>query len=73
MANRLKEIREGRDPRVEIYDLAAHLRVSVETIRRWEVGEIPTKHIASLTDYFDVTADHLLGLDRSSVAEAPAA
>lgn len=74
MPNRLKEIREDREPRVELYDLAAHLRVSVESIRRWENGEIPTKHIAPLTDYLDVSADHLLGLDHETAkTEVPAA
>lgn len=70
-ANRLKEIREGKDPVVELYDIAAHLRVSVDTVRRWDLGRtIPSKYLRSLTELLEVTSDHLLGLDRDGSVSA---
>lgn len=73
-ANRLKEIRESKDPRVEAYDIAAYLRVSVSTVSRWDGGkDIPTKHVGPLTAFLDVTADHLLGLDRQPLQSGKAA
>jgi DNA-binding transcriptional regulator YiaG len=72
--NRLKEIRESKDPKVELYDIAAFLRVSVDTVRRWDGGAlIPTKYIESLTERLEVSADHLLGLDRSESSKTGSA
>ena len=69
--NRLKEIRESSDPRIELYDIAAHLRVSTDTVRRWDGGDlIPTKYLGRLTELLGVTSDHLLGLDREPVGKA---
>lgn len=67
--SRLKEIREGKTPRLELYDVAAHLRVSVDTVRRWDDNErlIPSKYLKPLTELLGVSADHLMGLDRGDV------
>lgn len=61
--NRIKELREAGDPRVEMYDLAAYLRCSTSTVNRLEAGHIASKYIEPLAKFFRVTADHVLGLD----------
>lgn len=62
--NRIKELRESAEPKVEQYDLAAHLRCSTSTVCRLEAGHIPSKYIGPLRKRFAVSSDHLLGLDR---------
>lgn len=62
--NRIKDLREALEPKVEVYDLAAHLRCSTSTVSRLEAGHIPSKYIEPLKVRFDVSSDHLLGLDR---------
>lgn len=71
--NRVKELRQSADPKVEMYDLAAFLRCSTSTINRLEAGHIPSKYIGPLTEKFAVTADHLLGLDRIPATTGEAA
>lgn len=73
-ANRLREIREGSDPKVELYDIAAHLRISVDAVRRWErPGElIPSKHIEPLATFLGVAPGYLMGWDREPVTEKAA-
>jgi transcriptional regulator with XRE-family HTH domain len=62
--NRLAELREAMGmSRAGLADLVG---VGEHQVRRWEAGEllIPTRHLVALADHFDVTTDHLLGLDR---------
>lgn len=60
--NRLQELRE--EHAVKRHELAVELGVDPSTVYRWERGEIPTQYLEALTKRFDVTSDHLLGLDR---------
>jgi transcriptional regulator with XRE-family HTH domain len=62
--NRVKELLEGSGK--SRLDLALALGVSEDTARRLEKpGElIPSKYIGPLVEFFNVTSDHLLGLDR---------
>ncbi len=58
---RLREIRVKN--KMTLRDLAKAIDVSFSTISRWENGEItPTiTYLILLCDYFDVSADYLLG------------
>jgi DNA-binding transcriptional regulator YiaG len=73
--NRLKEIRESAEPKIELYDIAHCLRVSTDTVRRWDDNKlaIPSKYLATLIDLLGCTSDHLLGLDRQSTETPKAA
>lgn len=72
--NRLKEIRESAEPKIELYDIAHCLRVSTDTVRRWDDNKlaIPSKYLASLVDLLGCTSDHLLGLDRQPLDQGRA-
>jgi transcriptional regulator with XRE-family HTH domain len=67
--NRLLELRTARNlSRVAI---AAHLDIGEHQVRRWESGTlIPTKYLAPLSEFFGVSTDHLLGLDRDDTRAA---
>jgi len=71
--NRLTELREtaGLSPAA----LADLVGVAETQVRRWERGDvlIPTKYLAPITARLDVTADHLLGLDREPTPTVKAA
>lgn len=72
-ANRLREIREKTDK--ERYDVCAFLRVSDDTVRRWEDnrgGPIPSKYIPDLADFFEVEPAYLMGWDNEPAEEAAA-
>ena len=45
-------------------DLAAHLNVSVSTIRSWEQGKSSPSHefLVSICQLYHISADYLLGL-----------
>jgi transcriptional regulator with XRE-family HTH domain len=62
--NRLTELREVAD--LSPAGLADLVGVGETQVRRWESGDalIPTKHLPVITKRLNVTADHLLGLDR---------
>ncbi|HET7455408.1 MAG TPA: helix-turn-helix transcriptional regulator [Solirubrobacterales bacterium] len=64
--NRVKELLESSGK--SRLDLALALGVSEDTARRLErPGElIPSKYIGPMVAFFDVTADHLLGLDQEA-------
>lgn len=70
--NRLADLLEERDWHRS--RVAGVLNIGERTVYRWEVGEqdIPTKHLAALTELFGVTADYLLGLDREPTERAAA-
>jgi len=72
-ANRIRELLEAGDK--SRLDLALALGVSEDTVRRLEKPEelIPSKYIAPLTEFFSVSADHLLGLDRIPAGTGEAA
>ena len=59
---RLRELREDRH--ISQDNLALELQLSNASISNWETGkQIPTAEaIFKLADYFDVSADYLLGL-----------
>jgi transcriptional regulator with XRE-family HTH domain len=71
--NRLREIREQRG--LERYDISAELRVGDDSIRLWEDNKrlIPTKHIAPLARFLDVTPEYLMGWDREPATGKAAA
>ena len=60
-ANKLKEIRLKN--KITLRTLAKALNVNFSTISRWENGEITPSinYLILLCDYFDVSADYLLG------------
>jgi len=64
--HRVKELLEGSGKNCR--DLAVYLDVSEDTSRRLLRPDqlVPSKYIAPLTEFFDVTADYLLGLDRDN-------
>jgi transcriptional regulator with XRE-family HTH domain len=62
-SNRLAELLKANE--LKRHELAVELGVDPSTVWRWERGDIPTEYIAPLTKKFEVTSDHLLGLDRS--------
>ena len=61
----IKELRQKKGITQE--ELAEALRVSVQTVSRWEnsVNVPDLAMLPELTAYFNVTADYLLGLERS--------
>lgn len=58
---RLKELREKN--KVTLRDLGKAIDVNYSTISRWENDEISPSldNIIKLCDFFDVSADYLLG------------
>lgn len=67
--NRLREIREQTGK--ERYDICAYLRVSDDTVRRWEDnrgGPIPSKYIPALAAFLEVDTAFLMGWDRAEAA-----
>lgn len=61
IADRIKELRNLK--RISQNELAKHLQVSQQTIGAWEVGrtEPSIEFTNKMADYFDVSADYLLG------------
>ena len=61
----IKELRQRRGVTQE--ELSAALRVSVQTVSRWEngVNAPDLSMLPQLAVYFGVTTDHLLGWERS--------
>jgi transcriptional regulator with XRE-family HTH domain len=71
--NRLAELMAAN--RVSRQELAVQLGITEDRIRQLEKPEtlIPSRYIQTLTIKFNVSADHLLGLDRESSATKAAA
>lgn len=59
--NRLKELRSEK--RISQHALALEIKYSQQVISNWETGDAePTASaIVAVADYFDVSADYLLG------------
>jgi DNA-binding transcriptional regulator YiaG len=72
---RLTELRKQK--RLELYDVAALLRITEGQVRRYENGQsvIPTLRARILAEHFGVTVEHLMGWDREPepTEERPAA
>lgn len=62
-ANRLKDLRMARH--ISQKDFAKRLGVSQQTVASWEVGrtEPANDFLKDIADYFNVSADYLLGRD----------
>ena len=71
IAERIKELRNLK--KISQNELAKHLQVSQQTIGAWEVGrtEPSIEFTNKMADYFNVTADYLLG--RTNVKSAHSA
>ncbi|HWF25205.1 MAG TPA: helix-turn-helix transcriptional regulator [Solirubrobacteraceae bacterium] len=67
--NRLREFRQSR-PEVELYDLAARLRVAVSTIHRWETGASPVPDWVKLelAEFYGVSPAYLMGWPEDAAA-----
>ena len=65
MIDRLKNLRNSR--RLSQKDFAQALDVSQQTVASWENGRTEPSNAAltAIADYFDVSADYLLGRDTS--------
>ncbi|MBQ4638427.1 MAG: helix-turn-helix transcriptional regulator [Clostridia bacterium] len=61
---RLKDIREDRD--LSQSDIAKLLKTTQQVYSRYECGinEMPIRHLVTLCKYYNVSADHVLGLDK---------
>lgn len=66
--NRLQELREAAG--MSRAGLADYIGVGEAQVRRWELREVlvPTRHLPKLTAKFGVSADYLLGFDRTKAA-----
>lgn len=64
--NRIKELRQSRKLRQS--DLAAKLKVSQATLSNWESGryEPDFEALKTMSDYFQVSVDYLLGHNEAS-------
>ena len=60
----LRELREDRDLRQA--EIAAVLGTTQQVYSRYEngVNELPIRHLITLCEYYKVSADKVLGLDR---------
>lgn len=58
---RIRDLREDMDLTQE--DIANKLRIHLTQYRRWEVGEteIPTHIIKKLCEFYNISADYMLG------------
>ena len=58
---RLKDLREDRD--LKQADIARLLRTSQPQYSRYETGEreLPIRHLVTLADFYQVSADYILG------------
>jgi len=63
IAEKIKELRNEKG--INQHDLAAALKIDRSTIAKYETGvAVPSVYIlVALTEFFDVTADCILGLD----------
>lgn len=61
---RLTQLREKKG--LELYDVAALLRITEGQVRRYENGAsvIPTLRARVLAEHFGVSVEHLMGWDR---------
>ena len=60
----LRELREDRD--MKQAEIAAILGTTQQVYSRYEngVNEMPIRHLRTLCQYFDVSADYVLGLEK---------
>lgn len=60
--DRIRELREDRDLKQK--DIAEFLKTTQQVYSRYEMGitEIPVRHIISLSKFYRVSTDYLLGL-----------
>lgn len=70
---RLEELRATKG--LELYDVAALLRVTEGQVRRYENGSsvIPTLRARTLAEHFGVSVEHLMGWDREPEPDEAAA
>ncbi len=59
---RIRELREDRDLKQK--DIANFLQTTQQVYSRYEMGitEIPVRHIISLSKFYKVSTDYILGL-----------
>jgi len=64
IAENIKNLRNSKNVTQE--ELAAYLNISFQSVSKWERGEnIPDiQTLAALSNYFDVTTDELLGMEK---------
>ena len=62
--NALRNIREDRDLKQK--DIAEVLGISQQYYSRYESGEteLPTRHLVTLCEFYNVSADYLIGFTR---------
>lgn len=65
IVNRFRELRNSR--KLSQKDLAQALKISQQTVASWECGrtEPSNEYLKSIADYFNVSADYLLGRESS--------
>lgn len=58
---RLKDLREDKD--LQQSDIAKLLKTTQPQYSRYETGEreLPIRHLVTLADFYDVSADYILG------------
>ena len=63
----IRELREDRD--LKQADIAAILKTTQQVYSRYEKGinELPLHHLKALCEYYQVSADYILGLSRDPV------
>lgn len=61
---KIRELREDRD--LKQADIAAILHTTQQVYSRYEKGinEMPIRHLKTLCQFYDVSADYILSLDK---------
>ena len=67
----LRELREDRD--IKQYTIAAALGIDQRVYYRYEngVNELPLRHLKALCQYYQVSADYILGLTNDPQIHPP--
>ena len=62
----IRELREDND--LKQSDIAAILHTTQQVYSRYEMGinELPLRHLKTLCQYYQVSADYILGLSRET-------
>lgn len=65
IAQKLKELRLDRDLRQS--DIATVIGTTQQYYGQYEIGKrtIPAEHVATLSNYYGVSADYMLGMPKS--------
>ena len=60
---RIRELREDMEPRLNQKDIAEILHTSQKVYSRYETGaaKMPIHHLEALADFYGVSADYILG------------